>query len=86
LEQKCFGKSYRAAKPAPKRAGLDFATEAGLEHGGYVPKGRKAVDRIGIETTHGNAFFLEILASKAAMNDFSDSTFTLQNQVNSTHP
>ena len=26
------------------RAGLDFAIEAGLEHGGYVPKGRKAED------------------------------------------
>jgi hypothetical protein len=26
------------------RAGLDFAVEVGLEHGGYVPKGRKAED------------------------------------------
>jgi hypothetical protein len=26
------------------RAGLDFAIEAGLAHGGYVPKGRKAED------------------------------------------
>ena len=26
------------------RAGLDFAIETGLEHGGYVPKGRKAED------------------------------------------
>jgi hypothetical protein len=26
------------------RAGLDFATDTGLEHGGYVPKGRKAED------------------------------------------
>jgi hypothetical protein len=26
------------------RAGLDFALEVGLEHGGYVPKGRKAED------------------------------------------
>ena len=26
------------------RAGLDFAIQAGLEHGGYVPKGRKAED------------------------------------------
>jgi len=26
------------------RAGLDFAIEVGLEHGGYVPKGRKAED------------------------------------------
>jgi hypothetical protein len=26
------------------RAGLDFALEAGLEHGGYVPKGRQAED------------------------------------------
>jgi hypothetical protein len=26
------------------RAGLDFALDAGLEHGGYVPKGRKAED------------------------------------------
>jgi len=24
------------------RAGLDFAIETGLEHGGYVPRGRKA--------------------------------------------
>ena len=26
------------------RAGLDFAIETGLEHGGYVPKGRKHED------------------------------------------
>jgi Circularly permutated YpsA SLOG family len=26
------------------RAGLDFAIEAGLEHGGYIPRGRKAED------------------------------------------
>ncbi len=26
------------------RAGLDFAIEVGLAHGGYVPKGRKAED------------------------------------------
>src|ERR1700732_1716178 len=26
------------------RAGLDFAIYAGLEHGGYVPRGRKAED------------------------------------------
>jgi hypothetical protein len=26
------------------RAGLDFALEVGLEHGGYVPKGRRAED------------------------------------------
>jgi hypothetical protein len=26
------------------RAGLDFAIETGLEHGGYVPSGRKAED------------------------------------------
>jgi Circularly permutated YpsA SLOG family len=26
------------------RAGLDFAVEVGLAHGGYVPKGRKAED------------------------------------------
>jgi len=26
------------------RAGLDFAIHAGVEHGGYVPKGRKAED------------------------------------------
>src|ERR1700757_20437 len=26
------------------RAGLDFAIETGLEHGGFVPKGRKAED------------------------------------------
>jgi hypothetical protein len=26
------------------RAGLDFAIEKGLEHGGYVPKGRRAED------------------------------------------
>jgi Circularly permutated YpsA SLOG family len=28
----------------PPRAGLDFAIHAGLEHGGYVPRGRKAED------------------------------------------
>ena len=26
------------------RAGLDFAIETGLQHGGYVPRGRKAED------------------------------------------
>ena len=26
------------------RAGLDFAISTGLEHGGFVPKGRKAED------------------------------------------
>jgi hypothetical protein len=26
------------------RAGLDFALQAGLQHGGCVPKGRKAED------------------------------------------
>ena len=26
------------------RAGLDFAIETELEHGGYVPRGRKAKD------------------------------------------
>ena len=26
------------------RAGLDFAIEVGVAHGGYVPKGRKAED------------------------------------------
>jgi hypothetical protein len=26
------------------RAGLDFAIEAGLEHGGFAPKGREAAD------------------------------------------
>ena len=32
------------AKPALIEPGLDFAIETGLEHGGYVPKGRKAED------------------------------------------
>ena len=26
------------------RAGLDFALEVGLEHGGYVPRGRRSED------------------------------------------
>jgi Circularly permutated YpsA SLOG family len=26
------------------RAGLDFAIEVGLEHGGFVPRGRRAED------------------------------------------
>ena len=30
-------------KPAPIEP-VDFAIEAGLEHGGYVPRGRKAED------------------------------------------
>jgi hypothetical protein len=30
--------------PGADRAGLDFAIETGLEHGGYVPRGRKAED------------------------------------------
>ena len=37
-------KSYQVAKPGRNRAGLDFAIETGLEHGGYVPRGRKAED------------------------------------------
>jgi hypothetical protein len=42
---KCFEKSYRAAKRARIEAGLDFAIHAGLEHGRYVPRGRKAGGR-----------------------------------------
>jgi hypothetical protein len=38
LKRKCFEKSYLAVKPAP--------IETGLEHGGYVPRGRKAEDGI----------------------------------------
>jgi len=42
---KCFEKSYRGGQTGADRAGLDFAIETGLEHGGYVPRGRKA-DRV----------------------------------------
>jgi hypothetical protein len=31
-------------KDGPPRAGLDFAISTGLEHGGFVPRGRKAED------------------------------------------
>jgi hypothetical protein len=39
---KCFAKLYSGGQTGADRAGLDFAIEAGLEHGGYVPRGRKA--------------------------------------------
>ena len=42
---KCFEKSYRAAKPVPIEPDRIFAIETSLEHGGYVPRGRKAEDR-----------------------------------------
>ena len=37
-------KIISGAQAGADRAGLDFALEAGLAHGGYVPKGRKAED------------------------------------------
>ena len=37
-------KNVSGGQTGADRAGLDFAIEAGLEHGGYVPRGRKAED------------------------------------------
>ena len=37
-------KVISGAQAGADRAGLDFAIEAGLEHGGFVPRGRKAED------------------------------------------
>ena len=37
-------KIISGGKTGADRAGLDFAIEKGLEHGGYVPRGRKAED------------------------------------------
>ncbi len=37
-------KIISGAQTGPDRAGLDFAIEVGLEHGGYVRKGRRAED------------------------------------------
>jgi len=37
-------KIISGAQTGADRAGLDFAIEAGLGHGGFVPKGRKAED------------------------------------------
>ena len=37
-------KVISGAQAGADRAGLDFAIEAGLEHGGFVRKGRKAED------------------------------------------
>jgi hypothetical protein len=39
-----FKKYISGGQTGADRAGLDFAIEAGLEHGGYVPRGRKAED------------------------------------------
>ena len=41
---KMIRKIISGGQTGADRAGLDFAIEAGLEHGGYVPKGRKAED------------------------------------------
>jgi hypothetical protein len=37
-------KTISGGQTGADRAGLDFAVEVGLAHGGYVPKGRKAED------------------------------------------
>ena len=39
-----FRKVISGGQTGADRAGLDFAIETGLEHGGYVPRGRKAED------------------------------------------
>jgi predicted Rossmann-fold nucleotide-binding protein len=41
---KMIRKIISGGQTGADRAGLDFAIEAGLEHGGYVPRGRKAED------------------------------------------
>jgi hypothetical protein len=38
------GKNYIRRQTGADRAGLDFAIHTGPEHGGYVPRGRKAED------------------------------------------
>jgi hypothetical protein len=41
---KMLRKIISGGQTGADRAGLDFSIETGLEHGGYVPKGRKAED------------------------------------------
>src|SRR4029077_12697814 len=41
---KMLRKIISGGQSGADRAGLDFAIETGLEHGGYVPRGRKAED------------------------------------------
>jgi hypothetical protein len=41
---KMLRKIMSGGQTGADRAGLDFAIETGLEHGGYVPRGRKAED------------------------------------------
>ena len=41
---KMLRKIISGGQTGTDRAGLDFALETGLEHGGYVPSGRKAED------------------------------------------
>jgi hypothetical protein len=41
---KVLRKIISGGQTGADRAGLDFAIETGLEHGGYVPRGRKAED------------------------------------------
>jgi hypothetical protein len=40
--RKMLRKIISVGQTGADRAGLDFAIETGLEHGGYVPWGRKA--------------------------------------------
>jgi hypothetical protein len=42
--RKMLRKIISGGQTGADRAGLDFAIEMGLEHGGYVPRGRKAED------------------------------------------
>jgi hypothetical protein len=42
--RKMLRKIISGGQTGVDRAGLDFAIETGLEHGGYVPRGRKAED------------------------------------------
>jgi Circularly permutated YpsA SLOG family len=41
---KMLSKIISGGQTGADRAGLDFAIESDLEHGGYVPRGRKAED------------------------------------------
>jgi Circularly permutated YpsA SLOG family len=41
---KMLRKIISGGQTGANRAGLEFAIHAGLEHGGYVPRGRKAED------------------------------------------
>jgi Circularly permutated YpsA SLOG family len=60
-----FRKIISGGQTGADRAGLDFAIEQGLEHGGYVPRGRKAEDGRAVRflAPKGAAMRLDLAAS-----------------------